>query len=71
MKVQLTTDRCGLSWEEHEGDIVDMSHDEARRLIAANQAIAVEDNNNPELAPLDLLDGAALSHKQNHRNRRR
>lgn len=70
MKVQLTTDRCGLHWEEHEGDIVDLSHDEAQRLIAASQAVAVEDNNH-ELAPLGTTDGAALSHKQNHRNRRR
>jgi len=67
VKVQLTTDRCGLSWEEHEGDIVDVSHEEAQRLIAANQAVAVDDKHH-ELAPAGTTDGAALSHK--HKRRR-
>ena len=63
MKVRLLCDRAGVTWEQREGDIVEMEPDEAARLIAAGSAEAL--NHEPELAPQ-----GETTHKQ-HRNRRR
>jgi len=51
MQVLLTTDRAGITWMQHEGDLVDLPRDEAELLIAAGHAIAAKSDltlkNNP------------------------
>ena len=43
MKVRMTTDRAEYGREQYTGEVHDFPEEEARRLIAADQAEAVEE----------------------------
>lgn len=52
MKVRLTTDRAGFGFEQREGEIIDVSDDEALLLVERGQAEFLDGTENAaELLP--------------------
>lgn len=68
----MKTGRSGIGFSHAPGEIVDLSEPEARRLIAAGQAVAVDPparNGAPEAATVAPSEAAVLQHNPNIRRR--
>lgn len=50
MKVKLLTSRAGVNFSQNAGDVIDVSDDEAKRMIEAGQASPVAKVSEPEKA---------------------
>ncbi len=48
MKIQLLTSRAGVVFAQNAGDVIDVSDDEAKRLIEQNQARPIGGKVQPE-----------------------
>lgn len=66
MQVLLTTDRAGITWMQHEGDLVDVPQAEAELLIQAGHAVLPD--NKP--AGEDASEPASYSHNKQRTRRR-
>jgi len=66
MQVLLTTDRAGITWLQHEGDLVELPQAEAELLIQAGHAVLPDNNPAGEASS----EPAFASHKQQRTRRR-
>jgi len=68
MKIRMLTGMVGVGIDLWDGDVVDMPHDEAERLIKAGQAERYQETE-IETAEVGPTETAALKFKPRHRRR--
>lgn len=64
MKVRLLTDRAGATFEQHEGDVIDVPDAEGRALLKSGSAEPVAPANRREAAVTAPARNAALPDPQ-------
>lgn len=67
MRIQLTTDRAGVTFYQREGEIVDLPSDEALALVRSGQAIPVIDSATIETAALSPRESVEIRNGPKHR----